>query len=252
VHVRTTDMEAGPFMVTLDSPKSPVSQIATPVRGTTAGNSTDAAMRRLNRSLEMESARIARVLHDEASQFLAAAHVAIADVSCDVPPLLQVRLKQARAHLDEVANQLHTISDTLHPSILDDLDLVEAVQFMARAFTRGTGIQVTFEARMDEPCPAAAAAIAYRLVQAALANVGQHSGAASASVAITCQGSRLSCAISDDGVGFDVAATLGADAHRMSALLLVRDRVEAAGATLDITATPQRGTHVRAVIPLEF
>lgn len=250
--VRTTDAEAGLCIGTLNGFDSRVSHLAAPRHGVTTGKRTEAAMRRLNRSLDLQSARLAHVLHDEASQFLAAAHVAIADVSCDVPPPVQVRLRQVRLHLDEVASQLRTISDALHPGILDDLGLVEAVQFMLRAFTRRTGIRVTFESSVDEPCPVAAATIAYRLVQTALANVGEHSRAASASITIRREDSRLSCAISDDGAGFDVAATLGDYADRASGLLLMRDRVEAAGATLDITSAPGHGTHLCALIPLEF
>lgn len=211
-----------------------------------------AAVRRLNRSLDLQSAQFARVLHDEASQFLGLAHVAIADISCDAPVALQARLQEVRQHLDEVSIQLRTISDALHPAILDHLGLVEAVEFLTRAFTRRTGIPVTLDARVSGRCPAAAAAIAYRLVHAALANVGDHSGAASASITIACDGARLSCTISDDGAGFDVATASGSDADRISSLRLTRDRLEAAGATLDITSAPGHGTHLRAVIPLEI
>ena len=253
--VRTTETEAPgspPRIVKLDGHDPRFSHVVTPGRDVRHRQGTDAAMRRLNRLLELQSARIAGELHDEASQFLASAHLAIADISRDVPPPVQARLQQVRLHLDEVAKQLRSISDELHPSILDDLGLVQAVEFISRAFTRRTGVRLAIEADLDQPCPAAVAAVVYRLVQEALRNIGEHARAASASIAIAREGSRLVCAICDDGAGFDVAATLGRNANHSLGLLLIRDRLEAVGGTLDITSAPQHGTHLRAVVPLEI
>ena len=213
---------------------------------------TEAAMRRLNTLLEAQSARIAGALHDEASQFLASAHLAIAAIAQDVPPPVQVRLQEVRLQLDEVAEQLRRVSDELHPSILDDLDPIDAIRSAARTFTRRTRVQLAIEARMDEPCPPAVGAILFRFVQEALTNIGAHARATTASVSIAREGSRLVCAVRDDGVGFDVAATLACCGHRRLGLMLIRDRLEAAGGSLDIASAPRKGTRLRAVLPLEI
>jgi len=231
---------------------SPFSQFVTPGRDVTHGQGTEAAMRRLNSLLERQSARIAGLLHDEAGQFLAAAHLAIADIARDVPPPVQARLQQVRMHLDEVVEQLRSISHELHPSIIDHLGLVEAVKFISRAFTRRTGVQLTIEAHLDEPCPATVGAVVYRFVLEALTNIGEHAQAASVSIAIAREGSRLLCAICDDGAGFDVAVTLASNGTHSHGLMLIRDRLEAVGGTLDITSAPQQGTRLRAIIPLEI
>jgi len=225
--------------------------VAAPRRAVTHEKESEAAVRRLNRSLELQAARIAGVLHDEAGQFLASAHMAIADISLDVPPAVQARLQEVRLHLFEVAEQLRRISNELHPGILDHLGLVEAVKSIARAFTRRTGIQLVVEAQVDEPCPATAGAIVYRFVQAALANIGEHAHAASASVSIAREGSRLLCVICDDGAGFDVDARLARTGNQSRGLMMIRDRLEAVGGTLAITSAPQQGTRLRALVPLD-
>lgn len=212
----------------------------------------EAATRRLNTLLEAQSARIAGALHDEASQFLASAHMAIADIAQDVPPSVQARLQDVRLQLDEVAAQLRRVSHELHPSILDDLDPIDAVRSAARTFTRRTGVQLAIEAHMDGPCPPAAGGVVYRFVQEALTNIREHAQATAVSIAIAREGSRLVCTVRDDGVGFDVATTLACCGHRRLGLMLIRDRLEAAGGSLDITSAPRKGTRLRAVMPLEI
>jgi signal transduction histidine kinase len=92
----------------------------------------------------------------------------------------------------------------------------------------------------------------HRLTQEALTNIDEHAHATTASITIGRQGSRLVCAIRDDGVGFDVAATLARNGEANLGLKMIRDRVEAAGGTLEITSNPRQGTCLHAVIPLEI
>src|SRR5262249_35199988 len=94
-------------------------------RHTVSTRRTEAARRdvpanRLNALVALQSARIARTLHDDTSQVLASAHCAIEDVTQDLPEPLQARLHRVRKHLHDVAEQLRRISHDLHPGILDD------------------------------------------------------------------------------------------------------------------------------------
>lgn len=213
------------------------------------GKPVELALRRLNDLVDLQSARVSDLLHDEASQVLAAVHMTIEDIAHDVPAPVQARLRRVRQHLHDVAEQLRRISHDLYPRIVDDLGVIDAIKFISRAFTRQTGVQLAIDVRVDE-CPAAVGAVVYRLVHEALANIGKHARASGASIVIAREGSRLVCTICDDGVGFDVAATLAR--HTNLGLMLSRGRVEAAGGTLDITSAPQQGTRLRAAIPLEI
>src|SRR5262249_26072709 len=111
-------------------------------RDITERRRTEAALRRLNAALEDEAARIASVLHDEAGQFLSSAHITLADVARDLAPEQQSRIQQVRHHLDLAEQQLRRVSHELHPRMLEDLGLAEAVRFLCTTFGRRSGIHV--------------------------------------------------------------------------------------------------------------
>jgi len=227
-----------------------ISHFVTPSYDVAYGK-TEPAVRRLNNLVELQSARLAGVLHDDASQVLASAHMAIEDVAGDVSPLAQARLHQVRQHLHYVAEQLRRISHELHPAIVDDLGVSDAIKFVSRAFTCRTGVKLTIDVHLDERCPAPVGAVVYRFVQEALSNIDKHAHAGYASIAIARDGSQLLCTVSDDGVGFDVEAMFARNANHNLGLMLIRARLEAIGGTLDVTSAPQQGTCLSAVIPLE-
>lgn len=209
------------------------------------------AARRLNALIERQSGRIAAVLHDDVSQVLAATHMTLEDIACDVPPAVQARLRQVRAHLHQVEEQLRGISRQLHPAVVEDFGLADAVTFASRAFIRQTGIQLALSIRLDVPCSDRTTDVAFRVVQEGLANIAAHAHATSASIGISAQGTHLLCTVCDDGDGFDTEQAQAADGHRRLGLQLIRARVEAIGGAFDVASTPRQGTRLRAIVPLE-
>jgi PAS domain S-box-containing protein len=208
------------------------------------------ALRRLNSQIERESGRIAGVLHDEAGQFLTFAHITLADIARDVPPEIQARLQDVRRQLDHVEQDLRRVSHELHPSILDDLGLLEAIRFHADSFARRSGVRVTVDADLEQPCPRAIQTVLYRLVQEALTNLGKHANASSATITLRAEGTAIQCVIKDDGRGFDAEAAALNSRKRGLGLTLIQDRLEAFGATLQIISAPGKGTELRTSIPL--
>jgi signal transduction histidine kinase len=207
------------------------------------------AARRLNALIERQSGRIAAVLHDDVSQVLAATHMTLEDVASDLPPAVQARLRQVRAHLHQVADQLRGISRQLRPGVVEDFGLADAITFTARAFTRRTGVQLALTIRLDVPCSDRAADVVFRVVEEALANIAAHAHATSASITIATEGSDLLCTVCDDGHGFDAdAAAIG---DQRLGLQLIRARVEALGGVFHVSSTPRHGARLRALVPLE-
>jgi signal transduction histidine kinase len=207
-------------------------------------------LRRLHTLIDRRAERLAAALHDDVGQVLACAQAALEAASLDAPPVVQARLTTVRPHLQQVTEQLRRLSHELHPAVVDDLGVVEAVKYTARAFARRTGVQLTIAAQLVAAPPRPVATVVYRVVQQALSNIAAHAHASSACLSITRDGRRLVCTIADDGVGFDVTA-LGAG-HDHLGLLLCRARLEALGGTLDITSTPGHGTRIRAVVPFDI
>jgi signal transduction histidine kinase len=251
MQARLSPVDERPRDPTADARRDTIERIGQPVASlrAAAADVTAPALRRLTTLLALQSARISGVLHDEASQVLAFAHMAIEDIARDAPPPVQVRLDGVRQHLHAVADQLRRVSHDLHPAIVDDLGAIDAIKFIVRAFTRATGIALAIEVDLQEPCQAGTGALVFRVVQAALANIGDHAHATAASVTITGDASEFRCTIRDDGVGFDVAAAQARGTGL--GLMLIRARIEAAGGSLHIASAPRRGTCISAVIPLE-
>ena len=216
---------------------------------TTGERIHEAAAGRLNVLLSVQSARIAGVLHDDVSQALAAAHMAIEEAASDAPEAARVSLRLVRRQLHEVAEQLRHISHELHPGILDHLGVADAINAVSRAFTRRTGVLLTVSVQLDERCPASVDSVLYRLIEEGLSNIERHARAASASIAVERDGAHLVCTICDDGAGFD-AATLARGANHGLGLRLLCGRLEALGGTLDVMSAPHQGTRLHAVIPV--
>ena len=208
------------------------------------------ALLRLHGLIERQSARLAGVLHDDASQVLAYAHVAIEHLADDVPPEAHARLAALREHLRGVAEQLRRLSHELHPGIVDDLGLADAITYTVRVFARRTGLDVTIDAQLETSVPAAAQTVVYRVVHEALANIEAHAHASAACISLAREMRTLVCTVSDNGVGFDETDATGSS-ERLG-LMLSRARLEALGGTLDIISAPCRGTCVRAVVPLDL
>jgi PAS domain S-box-containing protein len=156
---------------------------------------------------EEELRRLSRELHDDLTQRLAALALDAALIEKELNPLQPQAVqgfKELRANLSEVAEEVHDLSRQLHPSILDDLGLVQAVQAECAAFTRKTGIDLFF-APHDFPDSVSQqpALCLYRVIREALQNISKHSRAASASITLQGLSDGIRLLIEDKGIGFD-------------------------------------------------
>jgi PAS domain S-box-containing protein len=220
-------------------------------RDITQRKRTEEALRRLNERLEKEAERIGNLLHDEAGQFLTAAHIMLAAIARDIAPPLRERMQEVRLHLDQVEKRLRTLSHELRPRILDDLGLVAALEFLAEGVTKRTGILVNVIALLDEQLPSMTEATLYRFAQEALTNVSKHARATQATIVLESIAGKIRCLIRDDGVGFDVSTVLARRGDSNLGLRGIQDRVESLGGKIHIVSGPDRGTELRATIPLE-
>src|SRR5262245_15563030 len=88
------------------------------------------ALRGLNNHLEEQTRRISHQLHDQAGQLLATVYLAIDEVAGDAPPEIGERLLAVKGLLDRIEEQLRRLSHELRPTILDDLGLLAALEFL--------------------------------------------------------------------------------------------------------------------------
>ncbi|MBI3545564.1 MAG: hypothetical protein HY081_03080 [Gammaproteobacteria bacterium] len=209
------------------------------------------ALHRLNETLEEETKRIAHMLHDDATQLLAAVHIALADLMEDLPSDMSARVREVRGHLDQIEFQLRRISHELRPTVLDDLGLIPALEFLAEGISKRTALAIVTEGTTNGRLPASIETTIYRIVQEALMNAAKHARATHTMVEIAREPYLIHCAIRDNGCGFNVQETLAQKGQRGLGLITIRERLNAVGGSLQINSSAQRGTEMLVSIPLE-
>ncbi|MEI6670224.1 MAG: PAS domain S-box protein, partial [Acidobacteriota bacterium] len=168
-------------------------------RDVTKSRRTAEALRRMNDRLEHEAARIASALHDDAGQFLTAAHITLADVARELPQRERERLQDVRRNLDEVEQQLRRLAHELRPLILEDMGLADALKFLAEGVARRTGIPISVEVSMQVRCKPLVETALYRLVQEGLTNLSKHAEATFATVVLAQDADNIRCSVIDNG-----------------------------------------------------
>ena len=192
-------------------------------------------------SADQERRRWARELHDETLQGLGALQVLLTSgLAQDSPEALERATRQAISHIESQISELQGLITELRPAALDDLGLTPALDTLytrvleVHGLTVDSTVKLDFEAgrnrsRLDPDIEGTI----YRLVQEALTNTAKHGGTRRASVEITEAGGRLTIEIRDEGQGFDPT-----ERARGFGLVGMRERVELAGGTLEISSSP--------------
>jgi signal transduction histidine kinase len=213
-------------------------------------NARTALMRRLVHAQEEEHRRIARELHDDLTQRLAvlAIDAGVLEQAPGCPTDVQEKARGMREQLVSLSEGVHSLSRQLHPSILDELGLVDALRAECLSLGQRDGIAVRYLAH-DVPTglsPELALCV-YRVTQEALRNVARHAKARRASVRLFATDRHLVLRVRDRGVGFGVAAPgkLGLGLESM------RERARLVRARLTIASRPGEGTNVTLRVPLE-
>lgn len=208
------------------------------------------ALRHLNEALEREARRIAYLLHDEVGQALFAAQLSLAQSENKADGPLREELRNISNALQHIGEQLRTLSHEMRPTVLDDLGLVPALEFLAQGISRRSRVSISIRSSLSGRLPASIEATLFRAVQEALSNVVRHSSAAQAEIVLQRRGGTMLCTVADGGVGFDVDK-LRTEKGEGLGLTGIRERLDSIGGTLDIRSQPGRGTELIMSIPCE-
>lgn len=198
---------------------------------------------------EEEARRIARELHDEASQLLASVHIALDELAQRIPEGTET-IRGLHDLLDRVEDQLRRLSRELRPSILDDLGLAPALEWLAQGVGARAGLAIKVVAPDRRFSPLVETAL-YRVVQEGLTNVARHARATTVRIEVGADDAAAWVVVEDDGRGFDVDTILARRGDRGLGLIGMRERVEMLGGTIGISSVPGKGTTLRVMIPVE-
>src|SRR5436309_2234357 len=136
---------------------------------------------------EEERRRIAREMHDDWTQRLAVLGIDIAKVEkhLGAPETALALLHTMQEQLVNLSEDVHALSRQLHPSILDDLGLVEALRSECASLSRREGIAIAYRpVQVPASLPKDVALCVYRVAQEALRNLAKHAFVNEASVAL--------------------------------------------------------------------
>jgi signal transduction histidine kinase len=203
---------------------------------------------RLINAQEEDRARLARELHDDVTQRLALLAIEAGREERGLPAAAGSNGKRPlRDDLVKLSEEVHALSYRLHPSILEDLGLVEALKSACETFSRRELVGVAVMAPgISEKLPRDLSLSLFRVAQEALRNVGRHASAERVEVTLEHRDGGLQLAVRD-GAGFDPAHRNGRPSLGHAGM---RQRVRLVGGRLDIDSAPSHGTTVLAWVPL--
>ena len=148
----------------------------------------------------------------------------------------------------KLSEDVHALSYRLHPSVIEDLGLVEALRAECDRVARIEPLRVDLDSRDIPPTlPRETSLCLFRVAQEALRNVARHARASSVAISLVGENGRLVLSVRDNGAGFDDSRTSGRTSLGLASM---RERVRLLGGNLDIESTPGRGTAVVARVPL--
>jgi two-component system, NarL family, sensor kinase len=159
---------------------------------------------RLQQSQDEERRRISRELHDSAGQLIAALNMQLDGMSRhigDNPPLVKAVQEQEEL-LRQLGKEIRTISYLLHPPLLEETGLVEAIRWYTDGLTKRSGLNI--ELKLSENfnrLPNDMELALFRMVQECLTNVHRHSGSKTASIRLSGNADSVVLEIKDQGNG---------------------------------------------------
>lgn len=208
---------------------------------------------RLQTAREDVSTRIAREVHDEVGQALAALGMDVAWLSKNLgrsgaKSTLAAKLHSMAGLVESTAHAVQRIASDLRPSLLDNLGLEAAVDWAVTGFQQRTGITCRLEELLDgEPIEPTRATAIFRILQEALTNIARHARASRVDVLLVRRHPDLCLVVEDNGVGIDDERI---EDFRSLGLLGMRERARSFGGDVEIAHSARGGTVLTARIPI--
>jgi signal transduction histidine kinase len=191
---------------------------------------------------------ISRELHDEFGQVLTAIGSMLGRAARQLPDGSPVRadLREIGEIAQAALDSMRRLSQTLHPSILEELGLESTIDWYLSTVEKQLGIRVDYQ-RSGPPAAVddTTGIHVYRVLQEALTNVARHSGATRANVRLHLEPTALELEVEDHGKGLDAGRST-----RGLGLVAMHERAELLGGTLELLRPRDGGTLVRLTVPV--
>jgi len=202
---------------------------------------------RLLRSQDDERRRVARELHDSAGQVLTALGISLANMREHAQPNTELakELRDAQEMLQALNKEIRTMSYLLHPPLLDENGLVEALRWYIAGLSERSGLEIDLQASEKVGrLPGEIELALFRIVQECLTNIHRHSGSKTASIRLSLENSEITLQIQDAGRGMSATRLANVKEQRSGVGLTgIRERVRHLQGVMTISSD-ERGTKV--------
>ena len=192
---------------------------------------------------------ISRELHDEFGQILTAVGSMLRRAGSHAPEgsSLRADLQEVLQTVQSTLESVRSLSQALHPVMLDEAGLESTLDWYIPTVERQTGIAISYEKQGQSfPVEGSAGVHIYRVLQEALNNVTRHSGAKQAWVRLRFLPDMLELEVEDHGAGFPERPS-----RRGIGLVAMRERSELMGGQITFSRPAAGGTLVQLIVPRE-
>lgn len=210
---------------------------------------------RVLQAQEDERKRIARELHDETAQTLSVllAHLDLLEPHlASHDPTFRSGFERIGALARRALDETRALSHDLRPTILDDVGLVAALEWLLddHEQTYGGDLHLDVTGEPDQPLSPEVEVALFRIAQEALSNCGKHAGARTTRISLHFAETSVQLGIEDDGVGFDPDRVPRPSRTGRLGLYGMRERASLIAGTLDVATHTGQGTKIHARVPL--
>jgi len=213
-------------------------------------------VQQITRAQEDERKRIARELHDDMAPTMLLLIQRLDSIASrtrlKLPNSLKEELEGLRNQAIEALEGLRRCAQDLRPSILDDLGLIVALEWMAEDLVKNYGIDAYVEVvGTERSLPAEVQLLLFRIAQEALSNIRRHAETSTVEVKLEFEDNKVRMTVSDSGKGFELPShTEGLASLGKLGIIGMYERARLLGGNLKIQSELGKGTQVLAEVPL--
>jgi PAS domain S-box-containing protein len=208
---------------------------------------------RLQQTQDDERRHIARELHDSAGQIIAALGMNLASMTQHARkyPVLDKTIDDSQNLVQQLNKEIRTTSYLLHPPLLDDNGLPEAIRWYAEGLTERSNLRVELNIAEDfGRLPNDMELAMFRVVQECLTNIHRHSGSKTAMIRLSRRAVAVALEIEDGGCGIPTAKLDGINAQRAGVGIAgMRERIRHFKGVLSVHSD-SAGTRVSVILPI--
>jgi PAS domain S-box-containing protein len=201
---------------------------------------------------EEERLHIAREIHDELGQQLTVLKMDVARVDkrlAEEKTEMTADTQKILGSINKMVDTVRKISSELRPGMIDDLGLIEALDWYCHDFGKRFGLKTNFTSNIEDPNLSKKITIGiFRILQESLTNVARHAEATKVDVTFIKQGEQLILLIEDNGKGFDPKATRE---KKTLGIIGMQERAIMINGSYQVNSTPGKGTIIEVSVNLQ-